>query len=126
MKNKKNKKMSTNTELLALCKGISRMNKKSQLNFINNMNHKTLHCISEIFYNMQYLTKLAPIKLRKRLICSMQKNSHECQYISKITGKGVIKRKYLKSQIGTGVFSLLLSSAIPILADLIAALSPKK
>ena len=109
-------------DLLQLCKGLKRINKKSQIAFIKNISHKTLHQISEIFYNIQYLTDSVPLKLRNKLICGMKTNEKECRYISNRLSKNTIKKKYLKKQIGTGLFSLILSAAIPILTSLIQGL----
>ena len=111
--------MEEKVDLLELCKGLTRTNKKAQLVFVKNLNHKTMHKISEIFYNMQFLTDLAPPKFRKKLICGMKKNATECRYISNRHTKNVTKKKYLKKQIGTGLFTLLLSAAIPILSSII-------
>ena len=117
--------MEKSVDLLQLCKGLSRSNKKAQIVFVNNLNHKTLHLISEIYYNMQYLTNLVPPKLKNKLICSMKKNVSDCRYISNKQAKNITKKKYLKKQIGSGLFSLILTAAIPILTGIIESLRKK-
>ena len=114
--------MDQKIDLLQLCKGLKRSNKKAQTVFVNNLSHKTLHQISEIFYNIQYMTDIAPPKIRKKLICGMKKNENECRYKSDRHARNVTKKKYLKKQIGTGLFSLILSAAIPILSSIIHSL----
>ena len=114
--------MEKSTNLLQLCKGLARTNRKSQLAFVTNINHKTLHLISEIFYNIQFLTDSAPSKIRKKLVCGMKKNANECRYISNRHSNATTKKKYLKKQVGTGLFTLILSAAIPILTSLISGL----
>ena len=109
--------MDQKIDLLQLCKGLKRSNKKAQTVFVNNLSHKTLHQISEIFYNIQYMTDIAPPKIRKKLICGMKKNENECRYISDRHARNVTKK-----QIGTGLFSLILSAAIPILSSIIHSL----
>ena len=84
--------MEQKVDLLQLCKGLTRTNKKAQIVFVNNLNHKTMHQISEIFYNIQYLTDIAPPKIRKKLICGMKKNANECRYISNRHAKNVTKK----------------------------------
>ena len=115
-------KMNEKIGLLQLCKGLKRSNKKAQMVFVSNLSHKTLHQISEIFYNIQFLTDIAPPKIRKKLICGMKKNAKQCRYISDRYAKNATKKKYLKKQIGTGLFSLILSTAIPILSSIIHSL----
>ena len=105
-------------DLLQLCRGLSQTNKKAQMLFVDNINHNTMHQISEIFYNIQFLTEYAPPKLKKKIICGMRKNRVECIYISNRQSRYITK-KNLKKQIGTGLFSLLLSTAIPILSSII-------
>ena len=114
--------MDQKIDLLQLCKGLKRSNKKAQIVFVNNLSHKTLHQILEIFYNIQFLTDIVPPKIRKKLICGMKKNANQCHYISNRQAKNVTKKKYLKKQIGTGLFSLILSAAIPILSSIIHSL----
>ena len=84
--------MDQKIDLLQLCKGLKRSNKKAQTVFVNNLSHKTLHQISEIFYNIQYMTDIAPPKIRKKLICGMKKNENECRYISDRHARNVTKK----------------------------------
>ena len=83
--------MNEKIDLLQLCKGLKRSNKKAQMVFVSNLSHKTLHQISEIFYNIQFLTDIAPPKIRKKLICGMKKNAKQCRYISNRYAKNVTK-----------------------------------
>ena len=57
--------MDQKIDLLQLCKGLKRSNKKAQIVFVNNLSHKTLHQILEIFYNIQFLTDIVPPKKEK-------------------------------------------------------------
>ena len=91
--------MEKSVDLLQLCKGLTRINKKSQLAFVDTLNHKTLHLISEIFYNIQYLTELAPPKIRNKLICGMKKNATECRYISNRRSNASTKKNILKNKL---------------------------
>ena len=124
-KKKMRSKSKKKVNLLEICKTISKMNKKSQMDFIKNIKPKTIDNISEIFYNMQYLTNMVPAKKRKKLICGMKNNSSECIYISNKNGKKSVKKAYLRKQVGTGILSMILSAAIPILGRLISSLIKK-
>ena len=116
-------KMSKSADLLQLCRGLSRLNKKSKILFVNNMNHNTIHQISEIYHNIQYLTEQdeIPPKLKQRLICGMRKHRKGCLYKSIRQPSNITKKKYFKKQIGNGLFTLLISAAIPLITSLISA-----
>ena len=83
-----------------------------------------IHLISEIYHNMQYLTEQneIPPKLKQRLMCGMRRHKKECLYISNRQANDITKKKYFKKQICTGLFTLLISAAIPLIASLISAL----
>ena len=73
---------------------------------------------------MQYLTEqdeILPKLKKKRLICGMRKHRKECLYISNRQSNHITKRKYFKQQIGTGLFTLLISAAIPLITTLLSA-----
>ena len=107
--------------LLKLCKRLSKKSVKGQNVFIDGANQKTMHLISEIYHNMQYYTASAPTALRKKLICCMKKNATGCLYISNKHARNKTKKKYLKSQSGDGLFTLIISAVIPILTSIINA-----
>ena len=106
-------------DLLKLCKKLSKKKRKTQIAVVDGMCHNTIHLISEIFKNMTFLTQFAPPKLKEKIIYGMPRNADECKYISKINGLIKTKRIYIKNQIGTGLFSMILSAAIPILTSFI-------
>ena len=87
------------------------------------MKHNTIHIISEIYHNMQFLTeqKEIPPKLKQRLICGMIRHIKECLYISNRQANPITKNKDFKKQIGNGLFTLLISAAIPLITSLISA-----
>ena len=79
------------------------------------------------FFNIQYRLnkchKVSP-KLRRELMCALRKgkNGKECKYISNRQEDIETKRKYLKKQVGNGLFTLLISAAIPIISSIISAI----
>ena len=117
--------MEKSNKLLKLCRGLAKVDKNSQNLFIDGVSQDTLHQISEIFYNMQYFAHKAPIKIRKKLCDAMRNHAKECKYISKKQGTFLTKRKYLKKQVGNGLFSLLISAAIPIISSIISAIKKR-
>ena len=119
--------MKKSVNLLKLCEGLQNKDKKSQLFFLNNVPHGTLHQICEIYYNIQWklnkFHKVSP-KLRRELMCALRKgkNGKECKYISDRQEDIETKRKYLKKQVENGLFSLLISAAIPIISSIVSAI----
>ena len=91
------------------------------------MKHNTIHLISEIYYNMQFLTeqKEIPPKLKQRLICGMRRHKKDCLYIINKQANPIINKKYFKKQIGNGLFTLLISAAIPLITTLISIFTKK-
>ena len=114
--------MEKSTKLLQLCKGIANSDKESLISFIDNVPHHTLHQISEIFYNMQYHAHKVPSKIRRKLVCGMREQKNGCKYISKRTNLVSRKKKYLKKQVGNGLFTLIAAAAIPIITSIISAI----
>ena len=52
----------------------------------------------------------------------MKQNHVACKYISNSRGSLVKKRQQIQAQVGTGLFSVLIAGAIPIIAQLISKL----
>ena len=112
--------------LLQLCKEIVKLDKPSLISFIDKVPHQTIHHISEIFHNMQYFTHKSPTKIRRKLVCLMRDNKNGCKYISKKYNKVSTKKKYLRKQVGNGLFTLIASAAIPIISSIISAIKNRK
>ena len=114
-------------DIMKLCKKLRRLNRQKQCELFANVDNKTIHDISTIFHNMQYLTNRVPSKYRTKLVRYMKANQVSCKYISKRRSSLVKKRDHLQKQVGSGLFSVLLASSIPVIAQLISgALSKKK
>ena len=124
--------MKKSVNLLKLCEGLQNKDKKSQLFFLNNVPHDTLHQICEIYFNIQWKlndkNNKVPLKLRREVMCALRKgkNGKECKYISNRQNDIETKRKYLKKQVGSGLFTALISAATPIISSIISAVSAKK
>ena len=90
--------MTKSTVSLELCKGLSRLNKKSKMLFVDNMNHTTINQISEMYANLEYITENEeiPAKLKEKLICAMRKNEKECKYISNRQSNHITKKTNLR------------------------------
>ena len=118
--------MEKSNKLLRLCKGIVKLDKPSLISFIDEVPHQTIHQISEIFHNMQYFTHKVPTKIRNKLVCGMRDNKNGCKYISKKYNKVSTKKKYLRKQVGNGLFTLIAAAAIPIISSIISAIRNRK
>ena len=118
--------MEKSKKLLRLCKEIVKLDKPSLISLIDNVPHQTIHHISEIFHNMQYFTHKSPTKIRKQLVSGMRDNKTGCKYISEKCNKVSSKKKYLRKQVGNGLFTLIASAAIPIISSIISAIKNRQ
>ena len=97
------------------------MSKKKLLHTFDNLPPKSIHDISKVFFNMQYLTDKVNDVRKNKLIDSMRKNKKHYKYISSKCGSIKRKRVQLKTQVGTGLVSLFIASAIPLISEIVRA-----
>ena len=119
MRGKISKKMKDVSKLMSISKNLN----SSDMSFLyDNLTHKSKHSLSELVYNILYntdclhLSKAQLLKI-KRILLPHRK---DFEYIAKQNGSVPKKKEIMKKQIGSGVFTALVSALAPILISLIA------
>ena len=98
---------------MCFLRDISSMKKKDRDLYIKQCSEKNIHIICECIYNILEGECGGKVVNKSHLMKSLKKISNPGLKISK-------KRELLSNQYGTGIFSLILSTAIPFLIKLLS------
>ena len=102
---------------------ISKNLNTSDMTFLyDNLTHKSKRSLSELVYNILYNTDCLHLSKRQlhRIKQILLPHRTDFEYIAKQNGSDHKKRKIMKKQIGSGVFTALVSALAPIIISLIA------
>ena len=119
MKKKISKKIQDVSKLMSISKNLN----TSDMTFLyDNLTHKSKRSLSELVYNILYNTDCLHLSKRQlhRIKQILLPHRTDFEYIAKQNGSDHKKRKIMKKQIGSGVFTALVSALAPIIISLIA------
>ena len=109
-----------NSELLLLCRALCKLDKKTLEVIVNSLDTKVIHKLGELYHNVEFSIDKIPKIHRDHLKKCMSNDKSACRYISNKRKPVHGKRKFLKKQVGSGIFTLILSTAIPLLISLLS------
>ena len=93
---------------------------KATQSIIEHLDEKTITLLCETLYNLLWNPKFdIPESKYKKLTSHISKNRTDWGKLTSKSTKCSCKRKILKKQFGSGFFSILLSTLIPLITSLI-------
>jgi hypothetical protein len=113
-------------KIIQMVKNLHGLSSKQLRFFVNSVDHKMLHNIADMFYNLNHNSLDLNSTKSKLLFDKMRKNADCCKQIadSKIPIKS--RRKLMAKQAGNGLMAIAFSVLAPIIGGLIQSAFNKK